>query len=220
VAVAAALAGRKDLDVKALRFLWHALAVVGLLAIAGAVWFAGKGVTAKPVPGPLETRLSRAARHYLIPAAARARTSPQPATPETLREGLEHWADHCASCHGNDGAGQTAIGQGLYPKAPDMRLADTQSLSDGELFYIIEEGVKITGMPAWGTGTPEGEAASWHLVQFIRHLPTLSEDDLARMEELNPRGRADWQAYEEERKFLSGTLDVPAGAPPAPGHHH
>ena len=207
-------------DVKALRILWHTLAVIGLLAVVGAIWFAGKGVTAKPTPGPIETRVSRAARHYLIPAGARARTNPAPATGETLREGLEHWADHCASCHGNDGAGQTAIGQGLYPKAPDMRLPDTQSLSDGELFYIIEEGVKITGMPAWGTGTPEGEAASWHLVQFIRRLPTLSEDDLARMEELNPRGRADWLAYEEERKFLSGTLDVPAGAPPAPGHHH
>ncbi len=101
-----------------------------------------------------------------------------------------------------------------------MRLPDTQSLSDGELFYIIEEGVKITGMPAWGTGTAEGEAASWHLVQFIRQLPSLTEDDLARMEELNPRGRADWLALEEERKFLSGTLDVPAGAPSAPGHRH
>ena len=205
---------------KAIRFLWHGLAVVGLLSVAGAVWFAGQGISAKPAPGALETSVSRAARHYLVPASARARTSPTPDTPETLQSGLEHWADHCASCHGNDGAGQTAIGQGLYPKPPDMRQAATQSLSDGELFYIIEEGVKITGMPAWGTGTPEGEAASWHLVQFIRHLPSLTEDDQARMEELNPRGRADWLAFEEERKFLSGTLEVPAGAPSAPGHQH
>lgn len=203
-----------------LRGLWNGLAVVGLVTLLGAVWFSRQGISAKPTPGPIETSLSRAARHYLIPSAARARVSPAPGTEETLREGLEHWADHCASCHGNDGSGQTAIGQGLYPKAPDMRLAATQALSDGELFYIIEEGVKITGMPAWGTGTPEGEAASWHLVQFIRRLPTLTEDELARMEELNPRGRADWQAFEEERQFLSGTLDVPAATPTAPGHQH
>lgn len=203
-----------------LRGLWHALAVLGLVTLVGAIWFARQGVSAKPTPGPVETALSRAARHYLIPAAARARTNPSPATDETLRAGLEHWADHCASCHGNDGSGQTALGQGLYPKPPDMRLAATQALSDGELFYIIEEGVKITGMPAWGTGTPEGEEASWHLVQFIRRLPALSEDELARMEELNPRGRADWLAFEEERKFLSGTLDLPEGTPPAPGHPH
>jgi mono/diheme cytochrome c family protein len=206
--------------VKLLRGLWHALAVLGLVTLAGAIWFARQGVSATPTPGPVETALSRAARHYLIPAAARARTNPSPGTDETLRAGLEHWADHCASCHGNDGSGQTALGQGLYPKPPDMRLAATQSLSDGELFYIIEEGVKITGMPAWGTGTAAGEESSWHLVQFIRRLPALTEDELARMEELNPRGRADWLAFEEERKFLSGTLDLPEGTPPAPGHQH
>jgi mono/diheme cytochrome c family protein len=206
--------------VTALRIVWHGLAMIGAATVAAAVWFASQGISAKPMPGPIETRLSRAARHYAIPAAARARTSPTPGTADTLRAGLEHYADHCASCHGNDGGGQTAMGQGLYPKAPDMRLAETQSLSDGELFYIIEEGVKITGMPAWGTGTPEGEEASWHLVQFIRHLPSLTEDDLARMAELNPRGRADWLAFEEERKFLSGTLDVPEAPPAAPGHRH
>ena len=203
-----------------LRVVWHGLAVVGAATLAIAFWFASQGISARPVPGPIETRLSRAARHYAIPAAARARTSPTPGTPETLRAGLEHWADHCATCHGNDGGGQTAMGQGLYPKPPDMRLPATQSLSDGELFYIIEEGVKITGMPAWGTGTPEGEDASWHLVQFIRHLPSVTEDDLASMEELNPRSRADWLAFEEERKFLSGTLDIPAGSPSPPGHRH
>jgi hypothetical protein len=72
-------------------------------------------------------------------------------------------------------------------------------------------------MPAWGTGTPEGEQSSWHLVQFIRHLPALTPDEIADMEDLNPRGRAEWQALEEERRFLSGTLDVPE-APP--GHVH
>jgi mono/diheme cytochrome c family protein len=202
---------------RVLRVLWHLLAVVGVAAVVGAIWFTSKGVGSRDMPGPLETRLSRMARHYLVPAAARARTNPEPATAETLQAGMEHWADHCASCHGNDGSGQTAMGQGLYPKAPDMRLADTQGLSDGELFYYIENGVKITGMPAWGTATPEGEQSSWHLVQFIRHLPALTEDEITAMEELNPRGRAEWQALEEERRFLSGTLDVPE-APP--GHVH
>jgi mono/diheme cytochrome c family protein len=202
---------------KLLRLVWHLMAVVGVSAVAGGAWFAGQGLSARATPGPVETRLSRAARHWLVPADARNRVGPEPGTPETLREGMAHWADHCASCHGNDGAGQTAMGQGLYPKAPDMRLADTQDLSDGELFFLIEHGVKITGMPAWGTGTPEGEQASWHLVQFIRRLPTLSEDEITEMEDLNPRGRAEWQALEEERRFLSGTLDLPE---PTPGHGH
>ena len=202
---------------KVLRVAWHLMAVLGVAMVAGAAWFASQGLSAKATPGPVETRVSRLARHWLMPADARARVSPVQGTPETLQQGMAHWADHCASCHGNDGSGQTAMGQGLYPKAPDMRVAATQDLSDGELFQLIEHGVKITGMPAWGTGTPEGEQASWHLVQFIRRLPSLTEDEITAMEDLNPRGRAEWQALEEERRFLSGTLDLPE---PTPEHVH
>ena len=102
-----------------------------------------------------------------------------------------------------------------------MRLPATQNLTDGELFYIIENGIKLTGMPAWGTGTPDGEQASWHLVSFIRQLPRLTDEELLAMEELNPRSPAEWQAREAERKFLAGESDAP---PPAaadtPVHSH
>ena len=110
------------------------------------------------------------------------------------------------------------MGQGLYPRPPDMRQAPTQGLTDGELFYIIENGVKLTGMPAWGNGTPDGERASWHLVQLVRRLPALTESELAEMEELNPRGAAEWRALEEERRFLSG--ETPSPAPAETPHRH
>jgi hypothetical protein len=99
-----------------------------------------------------------------------------------------------------------------------MRQPATQNLTDGELFYIIENGVKLTGMPAWGTGTDESARSSWHLVQFIRRLPSLSEAELAEMEELNPRSAAEWQALEEERQFLSGQTALPAPDPATHDH--
>ncbi len=43
------------------------------------------------------------------------------------------------------------MGRNMYPPAPDMRLAETQQMTDGELFYIIQNGVRLTGMPAWGS---------------------------------------------------------------------
>lgn len=143
-------------------------------------------------------------RALAIPSAAARRENPVPASADVIAKGLAHFADHCASCHANDGSGTTALGKGLYPRAPDLRLPGTQQLSDGTLFYIIENGVKLTGMPAWGTGTSEGEAASWHLVRFIRHLPALSEAELQHMEALNPRSAEEWRELEEERKFLEG----------------
>jgi len=100
-------------------------------------------------------------------------------SPEVIADGRAHFADHCAVCHANDGSGKTEMGQGMWPKAPDMRLAATQNLTDGELFWIIENGIRFTGMPGWSTGTTEGETSSWNLVHFIRHLPDISEAELA-----------------------------------------
>ena len=204
---------------KLLKVFWHLFAVIGICLTAGAVWFSRQGIATRTPPTAIEATVARAARKAMIPASARTRQNPEIATETTLREGLEHWSDHCATCHGNDGSGLTEIGQGLYPRAPDMRQSATQTLTDGELFYIIENGVKLTGMPAWGNRTREGEAASWHLVQFIRHLPKLSDAELVEMEDLNPRGVAEWRALEEERRFLSGQAPKPPAAPAAPHKH-
>jgi mono/diheme cytochrome c family protein len=196
--------------------VWHLLAMLGIIALVTVLWLWSSGISTTSPPGRVETAVARVARTTMIPAAARRLRNPEPATSENIRSGLEHWADHCASCHGNDGAGDTEMGRHLYPPAPDMRQAATQNLTDGELFFIIENGVKLTGMPAWGTGSEDDARSTWHLVQFIRRLPSLSEAELAEMEELNPRSAADWRALEEERRFLSG--DVPL-APVEPSAH-
>ncbi len=95
-----------------------------------------------------------------------------------------------------------------------MRLEPTQSLSDGELFYIIEEGIRFTGMPGWGTGTPEGAQASWHLVHFIRHLPQMTPEEVERMETLVPRSPEEIRQDIEIERFLEG------GDPPSPVYEH
>jgi mono/diheme cytochrome c family protein len=188
----------------AMRILILLLAVVGAAVIIGGGWFLADGISARPAPSPMEVALADRLRALAIPSAASARTNPEPETPEVLAEGRAHFADHCASCHANDGTGKTEMGQGLSPRAPDLRSSATQALSDGTLFYIIENGVKLTGMPAWATGTAEGEAASWRLVRFIRHLPSLSEAELQQMESLNPKSAEEWRQADEERKFLEG----------------
>ncbi len=190
------------------KVLFTGLAVVGAIALLGAVAFSLGGVSAQPEPSRLESLLARAARHRLIPGSARAADNPVEATAEVLANGMSHWADHCASCHGNDGRGETALGRGLYPRAPDMTLEATQGLSDGELFWIIENGIRLTGMPGWGDAGPEDDEESWELVHFIRHLEELSDSEIREMELLNPVSRAELEHQMEIERFLAGESDA------------
>lgn len=190
------------------RLLVVLFASVGLVALVGGAVFVVRGISARPEPASLEIRFARAARHRLIPAAARSAPNPVTATPEVLAFGMAHFADHCATCHGNDGRGQTVFGRKMFPRAPDMTRAETQELSDGELFWIIENGVRLTGMPGFGDDDPANDTETWHLVQFIRHLRKITPEELVEMERMNPRlSSADVERAKEDEEFLSGGLD-------------
>jgi len=180
--------------------------------VAGALAFLSSGISARPEPSAVEAAVAGRLRALAIPSSAKNLRNPVSLDDEVIEAGMAHWADHCALCHANNGDGQTEIGRGLYPRAPDMRLPATQELSDGTLFYIIENGVQLTGMPAWGTGTPEGEQESWKLVHFIRQLPKLTPEQIERMEAMNPRSPESSSEEEEIRRFLEGE-----GAAPKPG---
>ncbi|HEV8580991.1 MAG TPA: c-type cytochrome [Thermoanaerobaculia bacterium] len=187
--------------VKLTLFALAALALVG----AAALWRTLRyGFSAHDEPTRMEAWMARAARRWAAPADLRGASNPLALTPQILAEARAHWADHCASCHGNDGKGRTEIGEHLYPRAPDMTLRTTQSLSDGELFAIIENGIRLTGMPGWGNGTAESGYESWSLVHFIRHLPELTPEEIAEMEALNPKTPEEWEEMRAEEEFLSG----------------
>jgi mono/diheme cytochrome c family protein len=195
------------------------LVTLASIAIAAIVYVRTTGLVARPEPGTVEVRLARAVRALAVPADARERQNPVPASPDVLAAGRAHYADHCAVCHGNDGRGNTEMGRGLWPKAPDMQLSATQDLTDGELFWIIEHGVRFTGMPGWSAGTSEGAEATWHLVHFIRHLPGISEAEIEAIGELMPRPPAEVRQDLEAERFLRGD-DMPAAGEPGPVHGH
>jgi mono/diheme cytochrome c family protein len=188
--------------------------LVALLGTVVAYSIVSRGLSAHDEPSRAEALLARAMRHWATAESMRDRTNPVEPTETVFEEALAHYADHCATCHANDGSGDTAIGRSMYPRVPDMRAGETQSLSDGELFSIIEHGIRLTGMPGWGNGTPESERDSWGLVHFVRRLPKLTEADIARMEALNPKTAEQWREEEEARRFLAGEDAKPSA--PAP----
>ena len=189
------------------------LAFLLVLVVAGVMLvLQGRGVSARPQPSWIESQAALFMRGWMTPATYRGLKNPISSTDGNFLAAREHFADHCASCHANDGSGNTEMGRNLYPKAPDMRLPRTQQLTDGELFYIIENGVMLTGMPGWSTGTPEGENSSWQLVHFIRRLSSLTPEDLQEMERLNPRSRDEFEEEQKIQEFLDGS-DPPAAVP-------
>ncbi len=178
-----------------------------------------KGISTRTNPSAAEKTIAMTLRRLATPRPVRNQPNPVEPTAAALEGALDHWADHCAACHANDGSGDTEMGRSFYPPSPDMRSARTQSLKDGELFSIIENGIRLTGMPAWGTGTPEGERESWALVHFIRRLPNLTAADIERMEGLNPQSPAKFREAEEARLFLEGMTEAPTHRTPAKPHH-
>ena len=197
-----------------------ALLVLLAVVVAGVAYGAvllRHGIDAHREPSASEVKVARALRHLAIPKADRDEENPwkDVATAEVMKGAQEHFADHCAQCHANDGSGNAEMGKGLYPRAPDMRLAATQNLSDGELYYIIRNGVPLTGMPAWGDPHFDQDDDSWQLVLFIRHLPHLTPDEIKDMESYNPKGKME----EEEEPAEAPSGAKPSGKP-VEGHHH
>src|SRR6266436_8661106 len=135
------------------------------------------GFTTAAAPSRLETIVARAARDFAIPRKARLEPNPWKPTPDVLREARESYIYRCAVCHAPDGSGQTNVGRNEYPRVPDLRLPQTQDLTDGQLRYIIRSGVPLTGMPGWAKPHDEQSDDSWKLVLYIRSLRNLTSED-------------------------------------------
>ena len=191
------------------KLIWMLAGVVAFCVVVGGLgaFFLrtkANGFSARAQPSALETWVARRVRSMAVPVGAKQKENPAPDSPQALADARAHWADHCAGCHSNNGSGDAEMGKHMYPPAPDMRQSSTQDLSDGELFYIIQNGIRLTGMPAWGTGASHDEQDSWKLVRFIRHLPKLTAEEQQEMESLNPKTPDELKEEQEEREFLNG----------------
>ena len=199
------------------------IAIVALIVAVVVLSIVRRGFTAHDQPSRVEVVIARTMRRWAVPSDLRGVKNPVPLTSQVLADGRAHFADHCAGCHGNDGKG-SGLGKQMYPKVPDVTLPATQSSSDGEQYSIIEKGVRLTGMPGFGSGTAESAYGSWGLVHFIRHLPELAPEELAEMRKLNPKSPTEWQQMQQQEAGVVNDSEEPARSPAAAHdaapHHH
>lgn len=138
-----------------------------------------RGLRASSTPSAFETVAARSIRDFAIPRKERHLTNPVADDWTAIQQGREDFLARCASCHGVDARGLTPIGANIYPRVPDLHSNSTQNLGDGEIHYIIENGIQLTGMPAMPSAHRESAAESWKPVAFIRSLRTPGRNEKA-----------------------------------------
>ncbi|MDE1161149.1 MAG: c-type cytochrome [Acidobacteriaceae bacterium] len=158
--------------------VWATLSLVGfVLTVAAGLILWSKGLGARPEPSALEANVSMHAWESSIPTRYEEMKNPISAAAFDLNESASHYAEHCAVCHGMNGKGETAFKGTMYPRPPDLTSTDTQEMSDGELYWTIKNGVRWSGMPAFGE-PGENDQHAWKIVAFLRQLPKLSPEQI------------------------------------------
>jgi mono/diheme cytochrome c family protein len=191
-----------------------AIVVVGLAVLVGGffLWLGSAGgFSARAKPTGIEAFLARTMRSLALPSRASHRKNPYPPTPAALVTAGEHFAAHCAICHNNNGDGKTMFGENLYPHPPDLRGFTTQDKSDGDLYYTIRNGIRLSGMPAFPDDSPR---QTWELVNFIRHLPKITPQELRQMRKYNPKTNFPAPLMPQSKPAAPAPARMP---PPHPG---
>lgn len=151
---------------KALLITVLSLAAIALVSASLALSF---DLSALPEPGRFETSVADGAKNFFVHRAARRSSTKEPSlTQDNLDNAQNVFGSECATCHGNDGRTPTDMGRGLYPRAPDLGSNEVQHWSDPEMFWIIRNGIRLTGMPGFGKQLTDQE--TWSLVRYLRTL--------------------------------------------------
>lgn len=160
-----------------MRFLAGVITGLLLLGIGAAAYVLSGSfdVSANRPPGSLEKRIAGLALDHSVARRAPKGANPLAPSPEAIRGGFAHYKEMCVFCHGAPGVDASEAGEGLNPPAPDLTLARIQKRTDGELFWILQNGIRMTGMPAFGPTHKDAEL--WKMVAFVRHLPSLTPEE-------------------------------------------
>jgi len=118
-------------------------------------------------PGRIETAVAVRAKHLLIVRASRNGVPPEPEESAAgALEGKKNFGTECAMCHGLNGRTLTDNGRWMYPRAADLGSDQVQRYSNRELFWIVKNGIRLSGMPAFGE--VESDQHIWDLVHYTR----------------------------------------------------
>lgn len=154
--------------------IWAAISVIGVIAVSivGIVMWS-RGFNSRAEPPKLEDSVAMAVHDSSIPERYQKMKNPLATGSINLVEAETHYEEHCAVCHGDSGNGEPKFHGLMYPRPTNLLSDDTQQMSDGEIYFIIKQGIRYSGMPAFGKPGDDDEHA-WKMVAYVRHLPKLT----------------------------------------------
>jgi mono/diheme cytochrome c family protein len=151
------------------RWILVVLIVLALAVMVAIVGFTQIKLDALQEPGHLETVFATRAKHLLVRWSSRDGIPTAPTDLQaSAEEGDTLYGTECAACHGLDGHTPTDAGRWMYPRAADLTSSAVQEYSDRELFWIVKNGIRLSGMPAFGR--VESDEHIWNLVHYVRTL--------------------------------------------------
>jgi len=142
-----------------------------LIFLTGGLWGLSRfTLSALPEPGSAETYLASKAKHWLIRSGSNRIAIPAPPADlkSSIEEGEKLFGTECAACHGLDGHKPTDAGRWMYPRSADLTSRDVQEYSARELFWIVKNGIRLSGMPAFGE--VETDERIWNLAHYVQTL--------------------------------------------------
>jgi mono/diheme cytochrome c family protein len=153
------------------------------VVIAGLAVFVFSGIYNVSAVAPhwaVTLKILDGARNQSVTHHSKGIVAPTLNDPNMQKAGFDHFHETCRLCHGAPGIDRNEFAQGLYPNPPDLASAELHGEKhDAQMFWIIKNGLKMTGMPAFGKTHTDSEI--WDMVSFIDQLPTLQSDQYKAM---------------------------------------
>jgi mono/diheme cytochrome c family protein len=157
--------------------LLFALVILALIGIGGYIWSGVYTIGADVPHWPATAQVLQMLRTRAVEQQARDIPVPKLDDPKMIAEGAEHYAAMCSGCHLAPGKQDSEIRPGLYPQPP--KLAEKQSLTAAQSFWVIKHGIKLSAMPAWGT--THNDDAIWNIVAFLQKLPGMTPEEYQKL---------------------------------------
>jgi mono/diheme cytochrome c family protein len=159
--------------------------IIGILVVLAAAYFVGtSGIISVAATrhgglwGPADVFLAKASDASVERHAPKMK-NPYGGDPSAIATGLRHYRENCIDCHGARDIDTTEFAKGLMPGPPMLDMKDVQEMSDGEMYWIVSHGLRMTGMPAFSPTHSDEEI--WKIVAFVRHLPKLTDAEVAEL---------------------------------------